>query len=302
MKKQRLKHDNLPNTAAMLAEFGPLTTGDVLTPVPANVPVPENISQDTRVQLGYNNRTWVNAGAIGVGGPPGKPGFITFAASSDGTPGLTLAIGVYLLAAPTGSGKTVQSMALTAWGNASNVPSTMLCVYEPRSPEIKPNESVIFSPETSQGFWAQLKGLLSANTSQNKLIVVDSATLPLKTYAATEAFRQQSTFTGGMQPSDLGFVNEGSRVAMANSACIILVLNSTLVPYASALAGATEGLISIINVGQFSYRDRTAASARQMKTVTIPTTFVDAALAYFGYGVYKASDARFASGYEGIQQ
>jgi hypothetical protein len=212
---------------------------------------------------------------------------------------LALACGLYILAAPTGAGKTVLSMALAAWANDSGIPATYVSCFEPRCPKIATMaRQLMVEPNL---FWDDVRSMMSTSTVP-KLVIFDSATLPLKTYASLKAYNNQATFTGGLQPSDRGFLERGYDESRRSNACLIININSISIPYVQQLAAATEGLINITNVASFTYADRSPASKRELRPVVIPTPFVNSALDYFGYGEYNRNSALgWARGFTGVE-
>jgi hypothetical protein len=202
------------------------------------------------------------------------------------------ATGVYILAAPNGSGKTVIALALAAWCNAGTIPCTYLSTFEPRCPV--PTKGLFSNPEQ---YINDLKRVITPGTAP-KMVICDSATLPLKANAAK--FNNQATFTGGSQPSDRGFLDDATRLATSRVTCLIMVLNNTLVPYVQDLYGAVEGIININTVATFTISDRTSYSGRKTKQLDIPIDYVNAALFHLGYGTYNANARWTQRGYRGM--
>jgi len=219
-------------------------------------------------------------------GPPKSPTLLAIA--EDFQP----AAGVYLLASPTGSGKTALSLGIVSWCNAMRVPASYFSVFEPRCPVQTGNR---FTQPLS--FLDDLEAAIT-DKQQSKLIIFDSATLPLKAYAKN--FQNQATFTGGSQPSDRGFIDEAERFALSHNTCLVLVLNSTLIPYVADLAGAAEGLIRVSDVGSFTVEDRTAYSKRRAKLIRVPNNYVNAALKTLGFGEYSPTTLTDKLGYSGF--
>jgi len=272
----------IKRTRVMTTDQGLIGEKTSLPPAPA----PASIEQFE------NTRAWTSTNAAASGGPPSKPQVIYI--NDEFTP----AVGVYIVAAPTGSGKTILSMSLVAWCNAVGQPATYVSCFEPRSPTWKAASRIVFNDANK--FDQDVKAIIPA-TDQPKLVVFDSATLPIKANASTLIWRHQSTFKGGMQPSDRGFLDRLAVVAYERQACIVITLNSTLIPYVDDLAGGAEGIINIIDIGTFSYSDRTSVSARRQRRVTIPTPFVAEALNYFGFGDYRRSKTRLSTrGFVGV--
>jgi hypothetical protein len=204
-------------------------------------------------------------------------------------------VGVYILTGPSAVGKTVTTLALCAWANGAGVPASYISCFEPRSPASKERASMFRDPLL---FWANAKKLVILS-DERKLIVYDSATLPMK--ANAKNWVGQGTFAGGMQPSDRDFLDQGSTFAINNNACVILPLNATLVPYVKDLAGAVEGIILINSVGSFSIADRGPTSGREFRDIQIPNAFVQAALTELELGTLRLGSVRSRiRGYSGV--
>jgi len=235
---------------------------------------------------------YVHPAAARSGGLPDIPDRLNI--SDDFKP----AAGVYLLAAPTGAGKTILSMSLVDWANAEGVPATYIYCFEPRRPLWTAGKRRVFKDPDK--FIADAKTVITTGSAP-KLVVFDSVTLPIKAWASVPAWRHQSTFQGGMQPSDRGFIDEMMDVTGDTNTCAVLVINSTLVPYVTALSGGAEGIILIRDVGSFSYSDRTSASKRRRKEISIPVQYVDAALDYFKFGTFNQAKTHvWKRGFSGI--
>jgi hypothetical protein len=203
------------------------------------------------------------------------------------------AVGVYILCAPNASGKTILSCGIVAWANGARTPASYVSCFEPRSH---------LGRKADYPYWKDARQFINdaratiTKGDKVKLIVYDSATLPMKAYASN--FANQATFAGGSQPSDRGFLDELSKLAAEVNACIIIVLNQSLIPYVSDLEGAVEGIITIVDVSSFTYRDRTTSSGRQNVTIQIPLDYVNAALQANYYGPYKGT----RTGVAGLRQ
>jgi hypothetical protein len=220
------------------------------------------------------------AASAGGGIPPSPP---LLAISDDFQP----AVGVYLVPGGTASGKSVLTTAITGWANAQDIPATYHYVFEPRARPFKYNNGDRF--RISSSFMTDIKAIVN-KTASKKLIVVDSATLPMKVYSGENEFKNQSTFPGGSQPSDRGFLDMMSKVAEDYNVCFLLTMNNVLIPYAADLAGAVEGLITFVDVMHFSIQDRTTYSARVPKALSVPAIFVNAALKAWGFNEYNSSN------------
>jgi hypothetical protein len=258
---------------------GILTTGMVIEGKGLPIP-PETRPAALNVAAAHGEtQAWSSAQASATPGLPSHPDMLQIDEN------LSLVAGVYLFAAPTGSGKTIQCMALTALANSNGVPASYVSCFEPRAPVETSATSSVSAPYTNPGsFWPDAESQMYKGSGKPGLIIYDSCTLPLKAYSSNAAYKTQSTFPGGMQPSDRGFVDYGSKLATKYNKCLILVLNSTLVPYVNELAGASEGLINITSITTFTYMDRSSASGRKMVEYTIPNPFVQGALDYFKLG------------------
>jgi hypothetical protein len=266
---------------------GILTTGMAIQGKPLSS-IPGGASASAKVLSSQaDTQQWENADASRTPGLPVQPKELHIASD------LTLVTGVYLFAAPTGSGKTIMSMALVAMANANGVPASYVSCFEPRSNDSPSPTSSVGPPFSKpEQFWSDAASQLGKSSSPS-LVIYDSCTLPLKCFASGKAYSSQSTFPGGMQPSDRGFIEAGSKLATKTNKCFIVVLNSTLVPYVNELAGATEGLINITSVTSFTYADRSSSSGRRMVEYTIPTPFIEGALSYFNFGPLRKGLGRF---------
>jgi len=195
------------------------------------------------------------------------------------------AVGVYIVAAPNASGKTVVTTAIVAWANYNKeTPATYYSVFEPRSSFGTRRSSTFAKP---LNFLGDVKKVMGPPLKK-KLLVFDSATLPMKAYAANYA--NQATFTGGSQPSDRAFLDALSDLAAENNACIMITLNQSLIPYVADLEGAVEGVITLTkDVRRFKLKDRTSFSSRREKEIVIPIAIVNAALKANFYDDYTGS-------------
>lgn len=274
-----------------VTHVSPLTTAMTLvgTPVTPRSQLPFKGNQAVPPSTARAESLLSNTAASGVGGPPYFPPLIPL--SDQFQP----AVGVYILAASTGAGKTVSSTALTIWANSVGVPSSYMCTFEPRSP--------IYSIGTSKLFVDPLsycnditRTLLTTNKNTKRIIVLDSITMPMKAYASNRAFRTQSTFVGGSQPSDYGFLDALSAIAQEWNTCFICCVNSIRIPYATNLEGSVEGLIKVVDVANMTVSDRTSYSGRVGMALSVPIEFVNMALAIFNLGTYRPRHGRVSSG------
>lgn len=197
-----------------------------------------------------------------TGGPPVKP------------PQLKLfenfqpARGIYLLTSDTGIGKTATMMGLVMYANAVNIPATYASIFEPRE-----SEGASEQFKAGRAFIATLEKVALFN-SVLRLLVLDSVTGPLKDFSST--YPDQSTFAGGMQPSDRAFLVEGARKMHSANLVGIWSVNQKLIPYVDDLSGSTEGLIKVLAPGEFTYHDRTALSKRKTgNKIVLPKMIMD---------------------------
>lgn len=301
--RQRLKFDTIPEPSQPERNFESspiqtaptLTTADILRPVPANIdipnrPPPSSVLPSHQLTLSV----FSNADASLSNGPPISPP--SFRVSKEFSP----CRGVYLLTASTGAGKTILTMALTAWCNAIGLPSTYISCFEPRSGDWQGfgSDSTPFSEP--QNFWHDVDMTISTS-ARLKLIVYDSVTLPMKAKASEMAWQHQPTFTRGMQPSDRAFLEDGSKRATRHNAIFVLPLNTSLIPYVDDLAGGVEGIINVLNIESFMYADRSPSTGRVMHQVSIPSQYVQIALAKLKLGVLRSSSSTTKTGFEGIK-
>lgn len=215
----------------------------------------------------------------GQGGPP--PTIETVELLEDFQP----AAGLYLTVGDTASGKSVTTLALIALANAGGFPSVYLPIFEPRVPTYRFGAGENPRFEKPAAFMTDLKEGLGALAPQRqrRFVALDSITLPMKSYASTGGWEEQSTFPMGMQPSDRGFLDEISRIALLFNVTFFGVVSSALIPYVADLAGATEGLIVVRSPGVFDFQDRTIRSSRGLISVTLQPRIMAQAFHDFGY-------------------
>jgi hypothetical protein len=285
---------------AELPPPSPLTTSVVLTAEAGQAPITETKTEDEASSLNATNYDFVSPSLLGSSKTPVTQQLQVLTYQDKHV--VTLARGVYLVCAQTGAGKTTFGMALAAFGNACMMPSTYLGVYEPRAQGLGGQSVTIqtgvssqtpFQVENSQMFTAELRAALGAPASHSRLrlLIIDSVTLPLKTYAANKAFERQATFAGGSQPSDFAFLYELTSIADTYNLVILATINVSLITYASQLFGATEGGITLNSIASFNIQDRGPKSRRVPIMVNIPVEFVQAALTRLGLGTYNISQA-----------
>jgi hypothetical protein len=297
-KRNTLQHDTKIDPGEIPRRRTALTTAGAMMTQPTTVLISSRIDPATANARLTNAAIWKSAKAALTGGPPIAPDYITFGDARTAS-SLALACGLYILAAPTGAGKTVLSMALTGWANDSGIPATYVSCFEPRCPTIKGTGTELMVDPSA--FWNDADGMFVSNPNP-KMVIFDSATLPLKAYASSKIYNNQATFPGGLQPSDRGFLERGYALSRKYNACIIININSISIPYVAQLAAATEGMLTLSNVASFSYADRSPSSKREMRSVTIPVPYVDAALDYFGFGSFTPSTSRgFTSSFIGTE-
>lgn len=234
-----------------------------------------------------------NDRAARAGGWPDDPTVIHIADK------VNLVVGVYIMPAQTASGKTLLSLALVGWANATGTPASYISCFEPRSPEWQVGSTKVFVDPGN--FISDLRKCIGTGNATPKLLIIDSGTLPMKAKSGKSPWTHQSTFAGGMQPSDRAFLDDLAKVAKDTQACIIVVINSSLIPYTSQLEGGCEGQIRVRDIGSFNYTDRTKVSRRRTVRVTVPVEYVNAITNHFGFGDYTGSgDRGSTSGYRGI--
>jgi len=268
-------------------------TGSPITPdrFPAN-----QVGRLSKQPAAGNAAIWVNGSVLRSNGPPPKPQQFLL----DGNAFRT---GLYLLLEPTASGKSIFGMSMTGWTNGIGGEASYLYIFEPRSVPISIGDGLKF--DNPENFFEDLSSLTPATTAKlreiasstvlgasratsqtMRLLVIDSITIPLLKYATK--WQGQPTSKGGLQPSSIDFVERLGRYATENSLAIFSMINTDLMPQASALLGATEGGISLDDVGTFKYVDRSRRGQRQSVTVKIPVVFVQAALDRYELGQYTA--------------
>lgn len=266
-------------TPKPISSVRPITTAERIAQSPFSMRV--NTLTDTPAAL-TQQAVFNNNAACPGGGIPPTPALLHI--SDEFQP----AVGVYILPGSTASGKSILSSAMIAWANAQGIPASYLYVFEPRAQPFKYNNATKFGQPGD--FVQDMTALMMSRgrPSEPELVVIDSATLPMKAYSSAPGFEGQSTFSGGSQPSDRGFLDAMSKLAESANTCIILVLNSVLVPYAADLQGAVEGMITVTDVMHFSIQDRTTYSARTPRSLEVPLPFVNAALTQWNFGTYAA--------------
>lgn len=197
-----------------------------------------------------------------TGGPPIKPPQVKLFDN------FQPARGIYLLTSNTGVGKTATLMGLVMYSNAVGIPATYASIFEPRETE---GAKDVF--KAGKTFIATLEKAALFNATVLRILALDSVTGPLKDFSST--YPDQSTFAGGMQPSDRAFLVEGARKMHAANMIGIWAVNQQLIPYVNDLAGSTEGLITVLAPGEFTYHDRTALSKRKTgQRVLIPKSIM----------------------------
>lgn len=270
------------------------------------VPRPEGTPVDKPEQKPMQ---YVNTAAAVSGGPGPKPTILDIDSSFQPS------TGVYIMTGPSEAGKTILSLSLVSWINdICAIPATYVPCFEPRASETightmpkarkKGKERAVSEASAFASITALFRDPLEfvndierciIASAHTKLIIFDSATLPLKAFASTPPYRHQATFPGGAQPSDRGFLERVGTTAYACNACIILNINSQIVPGMREMIGAVEGLITPRDIASFMVRDRTKTTARtREKTIKLPIIpYVQAALDLYEYGPYRGATALF---------
>lgn len=203
---------------------------------------------------------------------------------------LHMSAGVYLFAGKTGGGKSVLTSALVHYFKRARIDASYLSVFEPRSRVIANSEATTKGEsnffERPALFISDLTEVLNrtrpVQVDPTKalplgLLVVDSITIPLKS-VDDKAYRGQSTFPGGIQPSDLAFLTQLAQIALRFDLVIVATVNTDLLAYAPYLAGVTEGYLRTANFGTIEVSDRGSTSGREYIPFTIPDLDLQAAL------------------------
>lgn len=263
-----LASDQYTRHASKAEEAASYTGGDIAEPASSAPPEP---------------MTYVNKELASAPGVLKQPDRITI------FPGLALSCSVYIVTSATGAGKSVTTAALCGLANANKVPATYLYHFEPGSEPVLTgaglNLSEVFCDAKS--YLTDLETHLrlvkrAAPPAQPRgLLALDSITDPLKAYSFEYA--GQGTFEGGMQISDRIFLDRLSYLASRANIAILAVINSSLIPYADKLYGATWGRITVLNARTIVVEDRSEASGRAAKQVQLPESAVRATLAAFKY-------------------
>jgi len=224
---------------------------------------------------------------------------------------LSLPTGIFIAPESKGVGKSVFTLALVAWVNgATEYPAQYFPCFEPRAPTYPAKASKVTSGEKRARtvvsslsevhipfsdpteFWMDAMSVLKT-ADPCGLVVFDSATDPLKAIDS-EKWRGQPTFTGGMQPSDRDFLNVGALLAKRLNLCIILTINSQLISYASSLAGATEGMLTVKGPNRAIREDRSKQSKRKGTEIIIPDIYVDQATRALGLGAFNKTTSNYS--------
>lgn len=214
-------------------------------------------------------------------------------------PGLSLSAGVYILVSQTGGGKSVTAAALVGLANSRGIPASYIYHFEPGASPIprKGTESgSYFEKETS--YLSDLDSFVKDSRAPFALLALDSVTNPLKAHAI--GWQGQGTFPGGMQISDRAFLDRLSLWATGRNLCVITVVNSSLIPYASALYGATWGMITVHTLGELTISDRALESSRRNVDYSIPEAAVQTTLSEFGYDSQLRTAASHTRSLEGV--
>lgn len=297
--KKRLHDEALPNPVLgsdMYSALAPRTSvigaGGALTTASMLQGMSKILLPEARTETPTGARdpgVFVSSEAALSNGPPPDPGFLPL--SNEFQP----SIGVYLLPAATGAGKTVLTLGLVAWCNARGIPASYVPCFEPRVEPVQAGSRVLFADPKK--FLANM--LLDIPGGSKKLVVYDSVSLPIEAFSIN--YPSQPTYAGGMQPSSRAFCEAGNRAAVQKQAVIIFIINTQMVPYAANLGGSVEGVINVQDVGNFTYSDRSPLSGREPKPIQVPLPFVNAALAAMGLGDYKQrTTRRYTRSFSGI--
>jgi hypothetical protein len=207
------------------------------------------------------------------------------------------AAGLYLVAGPGGSGKSVVGRALvneaisSGWEDAG-----VLAVFEPNSPSYGQGEFVNdakFINETPQSaagsadiFSGDLGRLLStwqasrSDSSAQAALTIDSIARPMRSYL-TEARKEQPAATGGFQSADLAFTQRVNDTAVHLNLTIFGVVSNELVPFAHILDGVCQGIITATSFSRFRVQDR--PSGRQQIPYTLTAESCRQAFLALGY-------------------
>jgi len=165
--------------------------------------------------------------------------------------------------------------------------------------------------ETEEGQNAAREFLKAVNNAERvekgtpALLVIDSLSIPMRTYGASvdtrmkgtpggdnkttkwveeKSRRGEPTMPGGLQPSDISFCEQMEAIALASNTVIIGIVNFDLVPFVDKLEAVVEGFVSIEAPGILSYRQR---KNRLVMSYTVPPADLNAASAYLHYGTRK---------------
>lgn len=176
---------------------------------------------------------------------PAKP-------KSTGKP-VPLAHGLHLMPGAKASGKTITSVSLGLWMQASEVPVHYEYVMEPRSPQ---STDLLKTGEWQKHLVKLLK------TVKNGVLFIDSLTylVPrLDIITEMDKLNQLSnvTYSGGLSPRDILGILLHDSLARTHEVALVATLNSELFPVIDKLQGACEGEFQLSSPGSFRHRDRT---------------------------------------------
>lgn len=210
------------------------------------------------------------------------------------TPFGELPYGLYLMAAPPGTGKSIAGMALSLYINEASARDSAVgraryvSVSEPRSPEtsISNNLNTFIS-------YIQLPDTAFSTTV--KICVVDSIGYAMRAYSGDDSVGIRRGATGsmeqGMDVADQHFCRVLQNWAR-NNGVMIGIVGEKEVPFVDSLEGLVEGLIRIVDLApntdlrlEIIFRGRLTPEnvGRTWQEVTIPSPYVALAAKYLQY-------------------
>lgn len=204
---------------------------------------------------------------------------------------ISLGCGLYLVLGAAGAGKSTVSMGLVATATLSGAAqSGHLYFFEVGAPKYAERDEIaMFSDprrfleyKSGGDLETYLSPVIAHRTPRSApmIILLDSIGTPLRSFLSTERVGMAAS-EGGMQPADRMFVERLDALGVARSIVFLGVLNTELVPFASKLYGATQGVIHANNAYSFSKSDR--VTGRKTIHHSIKRTAVEIALGTMRY-------------------
>jgi hypothetical protein len=142
-------------------------------------------------------------------------------------------------------------------------------------------------------FLSDVEHITAGRDGTNEVLfwAVDSVTLAIK---QSFPFSRSGSPAGekGVQPADIRFVFELSRMCLMRNVVMVALLNSQIIQFTEILEGACEGQIRLAERGAFSKRDRIT---REWRTIAIPKRFNEQAREILGYSKLDSSPSIYVA-------